>query len=127
MGGRLVPDLSFEPAAIHFLHRALAAITGVVVFAVGIGIARRKTEIPVQARFAQAAMGLFGLQILIGAANVWNPPPGIVNELFVTAHLLLAALIWGCLVAATAVSLPSVATHRSRTRVRTHAAYESGA
>ena len=127
MGGRLVPDLSFEPAAIHFLHRALAAITGVVVFAVGIGIARRKAELPVQARFVRAAMGLFGLQVLIGAVNVWNPPPGITNELFVTAHLLVAALIWGCLVAVTAVSLPALATTPSRTRMRPHAAYESSA
>lgn len=127
MGGRLVPDLSFEPAAIHFLHRALAAISGVVVFVVGIGIARRRAELPVQAKFAHAAMGLFGMQVLIGAANVWNPPPGITNELFVTAHLLVAALIWGCLVAVAAVSLPSLATHRSRTRVSTHAAYEGGA
>lgn len=127
MGGRLVPDLSFEPAAIHFLHRALAAITGVVVFAVGIAIARRRNELPVQAKFAHAAMGLFGLQVLIGAANVWNPPPGIANEMLVTAHLLVAALIWGCLIAITAVSLPSLATHRSHARLRTRAAYEGGA
>jgi heme A synthase len=126
MGGRPVPDLSFEPAAIHFLHRALAVITGVIVGAVGLGIARRRAELPVQARFAQVAMGLFGLQVLIGAANVWNPPPGIANELFVTAHLLVAALIWGCLVTVAVVSHPSLATQRRRMPMGAHAVYEGG-
>ena len=127
MGGRLIPDLSFEPAAIHFLHRGLAAITGVVVFAVGIAIVRRRTELAVQAKFAHAAMGLFGLQVMIGATNVWNPPPGVANELLVTAHLLVAALIWGCLVAVAAVSHPSLATSPSRAPLGRHAAYEGGA
>lgn len=126
MGGRLVPDLAVESAAIHFLHRALAALAGVVIVVVGIGIARRKAELPTQAKLVHAAVGLFGLQVLIGAMNVWNPPPGITNELFVTAHLLVAALIWGCLVAVAVVSHPSLATARSRPPVRAHAAYESG-
>lgn len=127
MDGRLLPDLAVGSSAIHFLHRALAALAGVVVFVVGIAIARRKAELPTQARFAHAAMGLFALQVLIGAMNVWNPPPGITNELFVTAHLLVAALIWGCLVAVAVVSHPSLVTARSRPPVRAHAAYESGA
>lgn len=127
MDGRVIPDLSFEPGAIHFLHRGLAAITGVIVFAIGVAIARRKDELPVQARFAHAAMGLFGLQVLIGAANVWNPPPGIANELLVTAHLLIAALIWGSLVAVAVVSHPALAGQRKRSHVSARAAYEGGA
>ena len=126
MNGRVIPDLSFEPAAIHFLHRALAAVTGVIVFAIGIAVVRRKDELPAQARFAHAAMGLFGLQILIGAMNVWNPPPGITNELFVTAHLLVAALIWASLVAVAVLSHPALGDQRERTQVTARAAYEGG-
>jgi heme A synthase len=128
MNGKVIPDLSFEPAAIHFLHRALAAIVGIAVFAFGLSVARRKAEFPHQAKYAQAAMGLFAVQVLLGALNVWNPPPGVVNELFVSLHLLTAALIWGCLVAVSVLSHPSLATTRSHARtVRTTAAYEGGA
>src|SRR5688500_3417930 len=72
MGGKVIPDLTYEPAAIHYIHRVLAAIVGVVVFVVGLGVARRKEEFPLQARFAHAAMGLFAMQVIIGALNVWN-------------------------------------------------------
>lgn len=127
MGGRIIPDLSFEPAAIHFLHRALAAVVGVFVFAFGISVARRKDELPKQARFAHAAMGLFAVQVILGALNVWNPPPGVVNEVFVSLHLLTAALIWGCLVAVSVLSHPTLQTARSATTVRATAAFEGGA
>ncbi|HWC13117.1 MAG TPA: COX15/CtaA family protein [Actinomycetota bacterium] len=126
MGGQLVPDLSFEPAAIHFLHRALAALTGVIVFAIGLSVARRRSELPAQSKFAHAAMGLFALQVLIGAANVWNPPPGFVNELLVTLHLLTAALIWGALVALAVTSSPALLSVRSQGWARTGPAYEGG-
>ena len=127
MGGRIIPDLSFEPAAIHFLHRALAAVVGVFVFVFGISVARRKDELPKQARFAHAAMGLFAVQVILGALNVWNPPPGVVNEVFVSLHLLTAALIWGCLVAVSVLSHPTLQTARSATTVRATAAFEGGA
>jgi heme A synthase len=127
MGGKLIPDLSFEPAAIHFLHRALAVVVGVFVFAFGVRVSRRKDEFPKQARFAHAAMGLFGVQVVLGALNVWNPPPGVTNELFVTAHLLTAALIWGCLVAVAVLSHPSLETTPRTHTVRATAAYEGGA
>ena len=127
MGGRVIPDLSFEPAAIHFLHRALAAVVGIFVFVFGISVARRKAEFPKQARFAHAAMGLFAVQVILGALNVWNPPPGVINEVFVSLHLLTAALIWGCLVAVSVLSHPTLQTARSTTTVRANAAFEGGA
>jgi heme a synthase len=127
MRGDLIPDLSFEPAAIHFLHRALALLTGIVLLVIGIGIARRRDELPLQAQLARAAMGLFALQVLLGAANVWNPPPGIGNELLVTAHLLVAAIIWALLVATATASLPSLAGAREGSTVRATPAYEGGA
>lgn len=128
MGGRVIPDLSFEPAAIHFLHRALALLTGIVVAAVGLAVVRRKEELPFQAKLAHAAIALFAVQLLVGALNVWNPPPGVGNELLATAHLLVAVAIWGCLVALSVVSHPSMTTDLSaQGSLRRHPAYEGGA
>ena len=102
MGGRLIPDLSSEPGALHFVHRALAVLVGAVVAVVGVGIIRRKADLPLQARLAHVALGLFALEILIGAANVWTR----LNAVVVTAHLLVGALIWASLVGI------AVASHR---------------
>lgn len=105
MNGQLVPDLADRAQAIHFIHRALAAIVGVIVFAVGVRVIRRRSDIPAAARFAHIAMGLFGVEVLIGAANVWTG----LNAAFVTAHLALGAATWGVLVGMAAVSSPSLA------------------
>lgn len=127
MNGKVIPDLSFEPAAIHFLHRSLALVVGVTVVWFALRVIRRKSEMPVQAKFAHAAMGLFLVQVVLGALNVWNPPPSPINELFVALHLLTAALIWGCLVAVSILSHPSLAGTPKVKRVRATAAYEGGA
>ncbi len=124
MDGRLIPDLARDTHAIHFLHRSLAAAVGVIVFALGLSVVRRKNDLPLQARFAHAAMGLYGLQVLIGALNVWNPPPGMANEIFVTAHLATAALIWGSLVAIAVTSAPALERVRPRGWVGAEPAYE---
>ncbi|MDQ3962536.1 MAG: COX15/CtaA family protein [Actinomycetota bacterium] len=125
MDGRLIPDLSYEPAALHFLHRALAAIVGVVVALVVIGVIRAPAKDRLAARFAHAALGLFAIQILIGAANVWTYP-GRLNELFVTLHLLSAALIWGSLVGLAVVSSPSTVARRAGAEMTQRPAYEAG-
>ena len=104
MNGTLVPDLSNDLYAIHFLHRAAAAIVGVVLFVFGIGLTRRRQENPAAARLAHAAMGLFGLQIFIGALNVWTE----LNAVAVSAHLLVGALIWAAVVGIGVVSLPTL-------------------
>ena len=44
MDGKLVPDLASEKAAIHFLHRALAGVVGVIVSVVCIGAIRRRVN-----------------------------------------------------------------------------------
>jgi heme A synthase len=104
MNGALVPDLSVDLYAIHFLHRALAAIVGVVVAVAVIPIVRHGSD-PVQKRLAFAAGGLYLLQVVIGAANVWTQ----LNAGFVTVHLLTGALIWACLVGLAVVARPGLA------------------
>jgi len=125
MNGRLIPDLSYEPAAIHFLHRALAAIVGIVVAAVTLPVIRRKREGPVAARFAAGALGLFVVQVMLGAANVWTPPPSRINEVFVSLHLLIAALIWASLVALYSVTTPALRAERADKAIAARAVYEA--
>jgi heme A synthase len=103
MNGRLIPDTSMAPAAIHFLHRVAAALAAVVVGVVGAGVLRRGGQLPLQARLARVALGAFALEVLIGAANVWTA----LNPLLVTAHLLVGAIIWAGLVGIAVLSRPA--------------------
>lgn len=105
MDGRVVPDLAVDAKAIHFLHRVVAAIVGVIVFVVAFDILKRGDEFPSARRLAHAAAGLFALEVAIGALNVWTR----LNAAAVTAHLAIGAAIWGTLVAAAFVTSPAVA------------------
>ena len=95
MDGAVIPDLGVETQALHFFHRGLAAIVGVIVVMVCLRVIRRKSEFPAAARYAHLAAGLFAVEVLIGAANVWTTG----NSAFVTAHLAVGASIWASLVA----------------------------
>ena len=109
MNGKLVPDLAIEAQALHFAHRLVAAIVGVVVFAVGLRLVRRGND-PRVARLAHIAMGLFAVEVLIGAANVFTG----LNSAFVTAHLAAGAAIWATFVAAWVVTSPATDALRVR-------------
>ena len=118
MDGRLIPDLGNELQGLHFFHRALAGIVGAIVLVTGLRLARLKDRAPLAARMAHIAMGLYAVEVLIGALNVWTE----LNSAVVTAHLANGALIWGSLVTA-AVSLhPALDTLGERIRTdRTNA------
>jgi cytochrome c oxidase assembly protein subunit 15 len=103
MGGRLVPDLGVEQFAVHFFHRALAAGVAVVVLVVGIRFVKQRHRFPLQARLAHGAIGLFAVEIAVGALNVWT---GLAPAA-VTLHLAVGALIWGCFVALAVVTDPT--------------------
>ena len=122
MDGRVVPDLSSQPEALHFIHRLAAAVVGVIVVVVALRIMRRKGELPVAARFAHAAVGLFGIEVAIGAGNVWTGG----NATFVTKHLAIGAAIWGSLVALASVTSPAVA-ETDDARVESRAVAQAGA
>jgi heme A synthase len=94
MGGRLIPDLAVEEKAIHFFHRALAAIVGAILFITLLPMMRNKAASPAVARLAHVAVGLFAVEVLVGALNVWTD----LNAAAVTSHLLIGALIWSSLV-----------------------------
>jgi heme a synthase len=121
MNGRVVPDLGVDLYAIHFFHRALAAIVGVVVTVVAVRILRQRAARPIQARLAHVALGLFGVEILLGAANIWTK----LNAAVVTLHLLTGALIWASLVGIAVVSRPGVTREEiAETVVRAEPAVE---
>jgi heme a synthase len=102
MNGRLIPDLSIETHAIHFIHRLLAAITGIGLLVFGIGVLRRKAELPLQARLTLVALGSFGLEVLVGAATVWTR----LDPSFVTLHLALGTIIWASVAGIAIVTRP---------------------
>ena len=103
MDGQVIPNLAVDEKAIHFFHRALAAVVGVVVFVVGFDIVKNGDA--VARRFAHAGVGLFAVEVVIGALNVWTK----LNAAAVTAHLAVGAAIWACFIAATFVTSPAVA------------------
>lgn len=113
--GRLIPNLAEERDAVHFLHRSLAAVVGVIVFYVSASVIRAGRPIGSSAvRFAQAGAGLFALELFIGAANVWTR----LHPIVVTLHLTLGALIWASLVGLWAVTSPALeaAVRQQQTR-----------
>ena len=110
MNGAVVPDLTVELQAIHFLHRSFALVTGGVIAVVTLRLIRRKEELPLQAKLAHAAGGLFLLNVIIGAFNVWTD----LNAVAVTLHLLVGTLVWTTFVTIAAISRP-VLEPRSQT------------
>jgi heme a synthase len=105
MNGKLLPALSSEAVTAHVIHRYLAALVGAVVVVVASRSVRLKRRLPVPARFAHVAVGLFAMEIAIGALNVWTN----LNEVVVTLHLATGAAIWGSLVAMTVTAHPTLA------------------
>jgi heme A synthase len=98
--GRLIPNLESEAQAVHFLHRVLAVAVAVIVGVAAARAVKAKAEAPTAAALAQSAVGLFAIQLLIGALNVWTE----LNPVVVTVHLSTGALIWACLIGMWAIA-----------------------
>jgi protoheme IX farnesyltransferase len=99
MNGRLVPTLGGATTPM-FLHRVLAAGTLLLVLWTAIRshtlVPRRKPVVVL----SSVALGLFAVQILVGAANVWTR----LRPWAVVLHVAFAVLVWGCVVALAAVA-----------------------
>jgi heme A synthase len=115
MNGRVLPALSSTAVVAHVVHRYLAALVGVVVLAAALRSMRLRQRLPVPARYAGVAVGMFAVEVAIGALNVWTN----LNEVVVTLHLATGAAIWGSLVAMTVTAHPTLARAASE---RTHPA-----
>jgi heme A synthase len=111
--GRLIPNLAAETQAVHFLHRILAVAVAVIVGVVASRAVKASRTSSRTTRLASSAMGLFAVQILIGAANVWTR----LNPVVVTLHLTAGSLIWTCVVGMWALArVPARAPAEQRRR-----------
>ncbi len=106
--GELVPDLGSQVTALHWLHRLLAALVGVIVIVVALRLTRRKHDMPTVARLAYLVAGLYTAELLVGAGNVWTQSNQALNSAFVTLHLAMAALVWAGLVAIAVIAHPGL-------------------
>ena len=87
--GEVVPGASLASVQVIFLHRVLALVVGLILLALVVAGWRERVESRVQ-QLALAALLLFGVQSLVGAANVWTELADEVTGL----HLALATLLW---------------------------------
>ncbi len=94
--GRLVPATHGLLPDLHFAHRLLAAAVSVAVFALGRSVRRRPQAGPVNV-LVRVASAVIGIEILVGAGNVWTRLSPVTR----TAHLALGALVFATLFAAT--------------------------
>ena len=106
MDGRLVPALGGAATAM-FLHRALAAIAMLLVLWTAIRARIEGGRHGVLVRLSTTALGLFAVQVMVGAANVWTR----LRPWAVVAHVALSVLIW-----ATVVALATVASRLAGSR-----------
>lgn len=94
--GELLPFGQAPLVDVHLTHRVLVYVTAALVLALVLLAARRRPD-EATVRMAWAALGILIVQLAIGALNVWLEE----YELLILAHLALATLLWGQLVALT--------------------------
>lgn len=85
---------------LHFLHRVVAGLLGVLLLGVIYQALTERRDQPLLVYSAIAAGAVFIAQALIGAANIWTELAAGV----VVTHLSLAALLWCMMVAIVALS-----------------------
>jgi heme A synthase len=90
--GRVIPAAHGLLPDLHFAHRVVAAIVAIAIFALA-RLARRRPQAPPVNLMVRAATALIGIEILIGAGNVWTKLSAATR----TAHLATGALIWAVL------------------------------
>ncbi|MBI3965586.1 MAG: heme A synthase [Chloroflexi bacterium] len=92
--GSLLPGESV-PAQIHTWHRAAALLAGLLLTATGVRAWHYRQIDPLVARLGLLAGVLYGIQVLVGVANVFFYLPGALR----VAHLGLAFALWAAVVA----------------------------
>jgi protoheme IX farnesyltransferase len=103
--------------AIHFAHRMVAGIVGLLIVYTVLRAIRRKAENPNAARVAHWVAVFLGLQVVVGAFQVWlHFPPALV-----AGHIALAEAVWGGLVVVT------VLAHRERRAIAMDGPYSGAA
>ena len=99
MGGSLLPPVTDVTGA-HVVHRWVAALVGLIVLAVAVVAWRTQRDRRTLVRLSTGAAVLFGLQVLIGGAQVLSQ----MAEWTQTLHLALGATIWATMAGLTVTS-----------------------
>jgi protoheme IX farnesyltransferase len=93
MNGSLLPQIALPEQAIQAAHRGLALVVLLLVIGVLRATWAATTE-RTPRRLATAAAALIGLQLVLGAANVWSR----LSALFVVPHLAVGAALFAVVV-----------------------------
>ncbi len=88
--GDVVPDMGATSVQVIFLHRFLALVVGIVLLALFAAAWKERDRAPMLPAFAAAAVVLYGVQVIVGAANIWTEVADEVS----TAHLAFGTLLW---------------------------------
>jgi heme A synthase len=88
--GAIVPDHSATSVQVIYLHRVLALVVGAVLLALVFVAWRERSRAAGLLTLAACAAVLFGVQVIVGAANVWTEVADEVS----TAHLAFGTLLW---------------------------------
>jgi protoheme IX farnesyltransferase len=96
MNGSVVPATSSDPVLdvmfqTHALHRYVAAIVLAILAAVAWAAWRNRVARPNIARLAVAILGVYLVQVVIGAAQIWTSLAPWTQ----TLHVALGAIVWG--------------------------------
>jgi heme A synthase len=91
--GEVVPTLSIESIRLIFFHRVIALVLGLTLVLVAAVSWRSRSSDRLAAQLALAALALYVLQAIIGAANIWTR----VADLAQIGHLAAGTLLWGLL------------------------------
>ena len=86
----VIPSADATSVQVHFLHRLLAFVAGIALLALAWLTLRERGRSPLVSSLALAALGVYVVQALLGAANVWTELADEVSA----AHLGFATLLW---------------------------------
>jgi heme a synthase len=100
MSGSVIPSLGHIPAALMFAHRVLAVVVAGVVGILVIRALRERASRRSVAVMALVAAGFYAIQVILGAVLVWSRLSAPAR----VAHVTVAGLIWGAVVAAAALA-----------------------
>jgi heme A synthase len=84
--GELMPFGEARLVDIHLTHRAFMYLASILLIALVVVALRRRVAV----RYAWALAALLGVQVLVGALNVWLEE----YELLILLHLALGTLLW---------------------------------
>jgi heme A synthase len=88
--GEVIPTADATSVQVHFGHRVLAGLLGLVILGLAWLAWRQRREAPLAFALTLGAVGLYATQVMIGAANIWTEVADEVSA----AHLAFGTLLW---------------------------------